>query len=124
MRPRVLRDHSPDRPPTRRGRDCERTWLGLRRRLLLLLVKLRDRCLRHAVRRSPRRRLLPQNERRALDILGIEDQAKRDEIRARYKALVKDLHPDLNGGRRDDEERLSHVIWAWEQLKSSRNFAE
>ena len=70
----------------------------------------------------PPRRLLPANERRALDILGIEDQATRDEIRTRYKALVKDLHPDMNGGRRDDEDRLSRVIWAWEQIKASRNF--
>ncbi len=72
----------------------------------------------------PRRRLLPQNERRALDILGIDDHARRPDIRARYKALVKDLHPDLNGGRRDEEERLARVIWAWEQIKSSRNFPD
>ena len=35
-----------------------------------------------------------------------------------YKALVKDLHPDMNGGRRDDEARLSEVVWAWEQIKA------
>ncbi|MDF2231985.1 J domain-containing protein [Albimonas sp. CAU 1670] len=70
----------------------------------------------------PRRRLLPANERRALEILGVEDEAGRDAIRTRYKSLVKDLHPDMNGGRRDAEDRLSKVIWAWEQIKTSRNF--
>jgi DnaJ-domain-containing protein 1 len=71
-----------------------------------------------------RRRRLPANERRALEILGIEDEAGRKAIRARYKALVKDLHPDLNGGRRDDEARLTEVLWAWDQIKDSRNFAD
>jgi hypothetical protein len=32
------------------------------------------------------------------------------------------LHPDMNGGRRDDEERLAEVVWAWEQIKTSRSF--
>jgi curved DNA-binding protein CbpA len=69
----------------------------------------------------PRRRL-PANERRALDVLGAEDVETRAEIRKRYKALVKDLHPDMNGGKRDEEARLTEVLWAWEQIKDSRNF--
>lgn len=73
---------------------------------------------------AARRRLLPQNERRALQILGVEDHAGRKAIRARYKALVKDLHPDMNGGRREEEKRLSEVLWAWEQIKGSRNFRD
>ncbi|MEC9431413.1 MAG: J domain-containing protein [Pseudomonadota bacterium] len=75
-------------------------------------------------RPAPRRRLLPAAERRALDILGMPDESRRKQIRARYKALVKDLHPDLNGGRRDDEARLTQVLWAWDQIKGSRNFAD
>mgnify|MGYP000113764380 CR=1 FL=1 len=39
-----------------------------------------------------------------------------------YKSLVKDLHPDMNGGNRADEERLQEVVWAWDQIKDSRNF--
>ena len=70
----------------------------------------------------PRRRLLPANERRALEILGMEDHSDRAALRGRYKALVKDLHPDMNGGSREAEDRLSKVIWAWEQIKISRNF--
>jgi hypothetical protein len=42
----------------------------------------------------------------------------------KYKALVKDLHPDMNGGDRRDEERLQEVVWAWDQLKDSRYFRE
>lgn len=71
----------------------------------------------------PRRRL-PSTERKALDILDARDDQSKAEIRKLYKALVKDLHPDMNGGKRDDEARLSEVVWAWEQVKISRNFSE
>ena len=30
----------------------------------------------------------------------------------------------MNGGRRDDEARLSEVVWAWEQIKGSRSFRD
>jgi hypothetical protein len=71
----------------------------------------------------PRRRL-PPTERRALEILDAQDSQSRTEIRKQYKALVKDLHPDTNGGRRDDEARLAEVVWAWEQIKASRSFRD
>ncbi len=29
----------------------------------------------------------------------------------------------MNGGDRGDEERLQEVVWAWDQIKASRNFA-
>ncbi|MBM9594625.1 J domain-containing protein [Roseitranquillus sediminis] len=67
-------------------------------------------------------RRLPPTERRALDILEARDHWTRSEIRKQYKSLVKDLHPDMNGGGRADEERLQEVLWAWDQIKDSRNF--
>jgi len=45
-------------------------------------------------------------------------------LRSRYKELVKDLHPDMNGGRREDEGRLQEVLWAWDQVKASRRFVD
>jgi len=71
-----------------------------------------------------RQRRLPPTERRALEILEASDTQSKAEIRQQYKALVKDLHPDMNGGRRDDEARLSEVVWAWEQIKASRSFRD
>ena len=65
-------------------------------------------------------RKLPPTERRALDILEAKDHWTRAEIRKQYKSLVKDLHPDMNGGDRSDEDRLSEVVWAWDQIKESR----
>ena len=69
-----------------------------------------------------RARRLPPTERKALDILGAKDVQTKAEIRKVYKSLVKAMHPDLNGGRRDDEERLAEVVWAWDQIKGSRSF--
>jgi hypothetical protein len=69
-------------------------------------------------------RKLPPTERRALDILDARDHWTRTEIRKQYKSLVKDLHPDTNGGDRTAEDRLQEVVWAWDQIKDSRNFRD
>ncbi|HSF92218.1 MAG TPA: J domain-containing protein [Paracoccaceae bacterium] len=71
-----------------------------------------------------RARRLPPTERKALEILDAKDHMTKAEIRKVYKSLVKVLHPDMNGGRRDDEERLAEVVWAWEQIKASRIFKD
>ena len=42
-----------------------------------------------------------------------KDHWSKPEIRKQYKSLVKDLHPDMNGGNRSDEDRLQEVVWAW-----------
>ena len=62
------------------------------------------------------------NERKALEALGMEGVPTKSEVRKRFKLLVKDLHPDSNDGSRADEDRLNEVVWAWDQLKDSRNF--
>jgi hypothetical protein len=67
-------------------------------------------------------RRLSATERRAIDILEAKETWTKPEIRVQYKKLVKYLHPDLNGGLRNDEDRLQEVVWAWEQLKDSRSF--
>jgi len=69
-------------------------------------------------------RKLPAQERKAVEILDARDSWTKTEIRKQYKSLVKDLHPDMNGGDRSDEERLQEVVWAWDQIKDSRYFKE
>ena len=69
-------------------------------------------------------RKLPPTERKALEILEARDTWTRLEIRKQYKSLVKDLHPDMNGGNRADEDRLQEVVWAWDQIKDSRYFRD
>ena len=67
-------------------------------------------------------RKLPPTERRALNILEAKDHWTKAEIRKSYKSLIKVLHPDMNGGDRGHEEQLAEVVWAWDQIKDSRNF--
>lgn len=69
-------------------------------------------------------RRLPPSERRAIEILEARDTWTKAEIRKQYKSLIKDLHPDMNGGDRSDEERLQEVVWAWEQIRASRSFSD
>ena len=69
-------------------------------------------------------RKLPATERKAIEILDARDTWTKTEIRKQYKGLVKDLHPDMNGGDRSDEDRLQEVVWAWDQIKDSRFFRE
>ena len=72
--------------------------------------------------RRKRRRLLPKADLKALEAMGLDETATRDSIRLRYKELVKQLHPDMNGGDRSEEERLRKVITAWGHLKKSAAF--
>lgn len=67
-------------------------------------------------------RRLPPAERKAVDILEAKDHWTKKELRKQYKALVKVLHPDMNGGDRSDEDRLQEVVWAWDQIKNSKSF--
>jgi hypothetical protein len=70
----------------------------------------------------PRRRM-SREEQRAMDTLGLPHQVEiLAEVRARYRELVKDLHPDMNGGHNPEPERLARVLRAWKVLRKSRNF--
>ncbi len=58
--------------------------------------------------------------RKALHVLGLDDEAGTAEIKARYKDLVKRLHPDANSGDRSNEDRLREIINAYNVLRSFR----
>jgi hypothetical protein len=58
-------------------------------------------------------------QRRALDVLGLEGNASRADIKSRFKVLVKRHHPDANGGDRGSEDRLRDIIQAYNYLKSA-----
>ena len=72
-------------------------------------------------KRPAAERVRPLNEpdRRALEVLGFARQAKSDEIKMAYKALVKKHHPDVNGGDTSSEDRLRAVIAAYTHLKKT-----
>lgn len=57
-------------------------------------------------------------ERKALDVLGLEIDVCAADIKTRFKALVKQHHPDANGGDRSAEDKLREIIQAYNYLKS------
>ena len=67
---------------------------------------------------------LNHSEQKALSILGATEEMTKNEIRKLYKDLIKDLHPDTNDGKRDDEERMTEVVWAWDQIRNSTRFED
>ena len=70
-------------------------------------------------RAAPEGRKVFNAQRRALDVLGLEADAKRADIKARFKMLVKRHHPDANGGDRGSEARLREIIQAYNYLKAA-----
>jgi DnaJ-domain-containing protein 1 len=77
---------------------------------------------RHRQAQTPaaeRVRPLHEQDRRALETLGIIGHAKSDAIKSAYKALVKIHHPDANGGDKSSEDRLRAIIAAYSHLKKA-----
>jgi curved DNA-binding protein CbpA len=58
-------------------------------------------------------------EAKALETLGLAANATGEAIKARYKQLVKQHHPDANGGNRGSEDRFRDVIQAYRLLRQS-----
>ena len=65
------------------------------------------------------KRPLRNLERRSFAVLDLDGAEGGGEIKARYKALVKQLHPDANGGDRSSEDRLRQIIQAYHYLKAA-----
>ena len=57
-------------------------------------------------------------ERKALQVMGLGADATLEIVKAKYKALVKQHHPDANGGDRSTEDRLIEIIKAYNYLKT------
>lgn len=55
----------------------------------------------------------------ALAVLGLGAEADRTAIRKRYLQLVRQYHPDRNGGDRSHEKRLANVISAYTHLRQT-----
>ncbi|MEM0898690.1 MAG: J domain-containing protein [Pseudomonadota bacterium] len=80
-------------------------------------MKMRDPSLRISPAK-PIRRLKPL-ESKAMRALELDDQASAEEVRKKYKELVKRHHPDSNGGDRTSEERFRDVVQAYKLLKTA-----
>lgn len=64
-----------------------------------------------------------REEHRALTLMGLSPDADRSALRRRYSELVRQYHPDRNGGDRSFETRLGEVVAAYQLLRKTRAFA-
>jgi hypothetical protein len=67
---------------------------------------------------KPEARKVFNAERKALQVMGLTGSATTEDIKAKYKMLVKQHHPDANGGDRSTEDRLIEIIKAYNYLKT------
>ncbi len=65
------------------------------------------------------RRQLKPLECKALKTLDLGDDATREDIKTRFKELVKVHHPDANGGDSRSEEKLREILQAYNYLKQA-----
>ncbi len=71
-----------------------------------------------AEQKKPEERKVYNAERKALQVMGLEAGATLEIVKAKYKLLVKQHHPDANGGDRSTEDRLIEIIKAYNYLKT------
>jgi hypothetical protein len=67
---------------------------------------------------NQRRQLRPL-EKKSLEAMHLGVTATREEIKARFKELVKQHHPDANGGDTRSEDKLREIIQAYNYLKQA-----
>ena len=62
---------------------------------------------------------ISQTDRDALEVMGLNDQVKWEEIHSKFKNLVKKYHPDKNQGNKEFEDKLKKITLAYSQLKKT-----
>ena len=72
-----------------------------------------------AAQSGEQRRALKPLELKSLESLDLTTTAERQEIKSRFKELVKRHHPDANGGDKRSEDKLREIIQAYNYLKQA-----
>lgn len=100
------------------GADTPPRWADFRDPLDAINARFRQ-------REAPRTdgKPLSGDDRRALQVLGLDANADRRALRQRYSDLVRRYHPDRNGGDRSKEDQLQKVVEAYQLLKKAPAFA-
>ena len=59
------------------------------------------------------------NDIKAFGILGLSVGLKWEKIQEKFRKLVKKLHPDMNSGNKNYEDKLKVITLAYTQLKNT-----
>src|SRR5690606_23319974 len=109
----VVRSHYGDRPTWRY--DIDGATEQLRRKAWQTYRFTDEEPPRTSNHKSSIPAMTPEGE--ALAIMGLSPPTTLEEIKARYKVLVKQHHPDLNRGCGKSEELLKSINMAYTILK-------
>jgi hypothetical protein len=101
------------------GADSPPSWSDFADPLDAISMRFKSRIAQDALERRSDGRHLTGEERRALDVLGLDLNADRKAVRARYSELVRKYHPDRNGGNRSFEKKLQAVVEAYHLLRAT-----
>jgi DnaJ-domain-containing protein 1 len=101
------------------GVDSPPRWADFHDPLDAIQARFRSRIPRE----RPGGRPLSGADRAALKTLGLAEDADRRALRAAYSALVRQYHPDRNGGDRRHEKKLQAVVEAYQHLRTAPAFA-
>lgn len=105
------------------GIDAAPRWSDFADPLEAISARARARRSDHVRAAQAARRGITPDERKAYDALHLDYGADRRALRSRYSELVRQYHPDRNGGDRSHEGRLQEVVEAYNLLKESAAFA-
>jgi DnaJ-domain-containing protein 1 len=108
---------------TQSGVDSPPKWADFHDPLDAISARFRGRMADAAPRPRADGKPLTGEDRRALKILGLDQDADRKALRARYSELVRKYHPDRNGGDRSFEKKLQAVVEAYQLLRVSPAFS-
>lgn len=103
------------------GADRPPPWADFTDPLDAIGARFRERMREGAMRKDGKP--LSDGDRKALRVLGLGTDADRRALRTRYSELVRQYHPDRNGGDRGFEGKLQDVIAAYQALRKSAAFA-
>ena len=101
------------------GADRPPRWADFADPLDAIGARFRERAARERQDGRP----LSESDRKAMRVMGLEVNADRHALRARYAELLRRYHPDRNGGDRTHERALQEVIEAYQRLRKAPAFA-
>jgi hypothetical protein len=104
------------------GVDVPPKWADFNDPLDAISARFRGRMEDAKPARSANGQLLSADDRKALTVLGLGNDADRRAVRSAYSRLVRKYHPDRNGGDRSHEKALQSVLDAYAHLRMSPAF--
>ena len=104
------------------GVDGVPRWADFADPLEAIQARARAHVARRRAEMKPEAGRFSPGERRALDAMGLDADVDRKALRMRYTRLLRQYHPDHNGGDHSHAVKLQSVVEAYGVLKKAAAF--